>query len=162
MNKKKLVCILACISSIAMLTGCGKGADYDSYKKSVEALYENVVSADAKINNIDYTSANSKEEFFTSIDKLKVSLEEFAEVDAPKEFDDCEYLSGEAVKYLTLAEDDFHQALDNEFDETSFNNGVSNYNEMVKCVNYIGDVLQKKPVNENNELTEENTESDSE
>ncbi len=162
MIKRKLTCILACVSTITLLAGCGKGADYDGYKKCVEKLYEDVVSADAKINNIDYTSTSSKEEFFGTLDKLKSSLEEFSEVDAPKEFDDCEYLAGEAVKYITSAEDDFHKALDNDFDEISYNNGVSNYNEMVKCVNYIGDVLQKKPVDQTDVSSDEDVVLDSE
>lgn len=164
MNKKKIAYFIACLSTVTLLAGCGKKVDYDGYKQSVETLYENVVSADAKINNIDYTSANSKEEFFSSIEKLRTSLEEFAEVDAPKEFDDCEYLSSEAVKYITNAEDKFHTALDGEnFDEASFQAGVNEYNNMVKCVNYIGDVLQNKKLERNNdsdELTDEELDSD--
>ena len=155
MKFKKAIALLGAIAVSASLVGCGNKADYNSYKEEVKNLYNNIVSADAVINSIDVDSPNSKEEFFNSISKLKTALGEFKEIDAPKEFDDCEYLSGEAYKYLETAEENFHAALDGEYDDAKFQTAVNNYNTMVKCVNYMGDVLQNKDTPDEIELNQE-------
>lgn len=137
--------IASAIALTVLAVGCKKkDAEYDYYKGEVQALYEKIVSTDAIINGIDPTAADSKEELFNSLDKLKTGFSDFAAIDAPEEFDDCETLSAEAVKLITTSEEYFHAALDGEYDEEAFKNGIANYNEVITCVNYMGEVLQQK------------------
>ena len=144
MNLKRITAVIAIFALTFSLTACGGKTDYKKYKKEVGNLYNTIVSTDAVINSIDVTTPGSKDEFFNALAKLKEALTDFSQIDAPEEFDDCEYLSGEAVKFIDSAESNFHMALDNGYDDAYFQTAVSNYNQMVKCVNYMGDVLQDK------------------
>lgn len=142
MKLRKILCTCL-IATTLFFTGCGSKAEYDAFHKEVNALYENIVAANAIINNIDETSDTSTDELFDSLDSLKSSFDDFAEVKTPDEFKDCTYLAENASKYLSNAEYSFHKAFDGEYDDESFKGGISNYNEVIKCVNYMGDVLQK-------------------
>ena len=106
-------------------------------------MYDEIITTDAIINRIDVNSEASTEELFDSLENLKVSFDDFSKVQPPKDFKDCTYLSENASKYLSNAEICFHNAFDGEYDDDSFKQGIANYNEVIKCVNYMGDVLQK-------------------
>ena len=144
MKYKKLICV-GCLCMSFALTGCYNKLEYDNYHKEVNVLYEKIVSTDAKINNIDVDSDESVQDMFESLESLRVSFDDFANVEPPKEFQDCVFLSESASKYVSISEDYFHKALDGEYSDIDFKNGIANYNEVIKCVNYMGDVLQKKP-----------------
>jgi len=142
--KRISIVMLSALFSLSVF-GCSiSNSEYDDYHKEVNNLYEQIVSTDVKINNLDVESESSINEMFESMDSLKTSFEEFSKVDTPKEFSDCIYLSEEAARYIEDAQNDFHKALDDEYDDISFKSGISNYNEVIKCVNYMGDVLQNK------------------
>ncbi len=145
MKIKKIFMPTVCLALLLSLFACAPGSiKYDNYRKDVDKLYERIIATDAIINNIDVNSETSVTEMFDALDKLKEEFETFSKVDTPKEFKDCQYLSEEAAKYVDSAEQNFHLALDGEYNDTYFKNGVANYNEVLKCVNYMGDVLQKK------------------
>ena len=141
--KIKKIIFLTLIISVLSLTGCASKTEYNSFRKEVNSLYEKIVSTDAIINNIDVNSETSTDELFESLDNLKTSFDDFSKVKTPEEFKDCTYLSENASKYLSNAEASFHKAFDGEYDDDSFKEGIANYNEVIKCVNYMGDVLQK-------------------
>ena len=61
--------------------------------------------------------------------------------------EDCKMLSEKASTYIANSSTCFHFALDEEYNQEMFNAGVSNFNEAIKCINYMGDVLQKKQSN---------------
>ena len=117
---------------------------YDEYHKEVNKLYEQIVTTGAIIDTIDTNSDNYEQELYDSLDDLKVAFDEFAKVEPPKEFKDCKMLSEKATTYIANSSTCFHLALDEKYNEDMFNAGVSNYNEAIKCINYMGDVLQKK------------------
>ena len=148
MKNKKYIAILLIISSL-VLAGCTKGADYNSYHKEVNNLYEKIVTTDAKLNNIDVDSENAVNDLFLSLDALKVSFEEFSKITPPEEFKDCQFLSENTAKYLSISEDKFHEAFDGEYNDASFQEGISNYNNMIQCINYMGNVLEQKDTIQN-------------
>ena len=144
MKLYRFICAALLITTLSF-TGCAGKANYNSYHKEVNALYEKIVSTDAIINNIDTTSETSVDEMFASLESLRITFDDFAKTDTPEEFKDCQYLAENAVKYIEIAEENFQNALDGEeYDDISFKEGISNYNEVIKCVNYMGDVLQRK------------------
>lgn len=130
-----------------LLTGCSNSKNnYDYYEKEVKNLYEDVMTTDAVINKIDTGSETYKEEFFDTLDKLEESLSDFSKVDTPNEYKECTTFANQALGYLNEAETLFHNALDNEYDENSFNMAVNKYNQAVKLINVIGMTLQGKEV----------------
>ena len=86
-------------------------------------------------------------ELYESLDDLQTAFDDFAKVEPPKEFKDCKMLSEKASTYIANSSTCFHFALDEEYNQEMFNAGVSNFNEAIKCINYMGDVLQKKQSN---------------
>ena len=130
-----ILCICACTS---------KTNKYDEYHKEVNKLYEKIVTAGAIIDTIDTNKEGYEQELYDSLDDLQDAFDEFAKIDPPKEFKDCKMLSEKASSYIANSSKCFHLALDEKYNEEMFNAGVSNYNEAIKCINYMGDVLQKK------------------
>ena len=130
-----IMCICACTS---------KTNKYDEYHKEVNKLYEKIVTAGAIIDTIDTNKEGYEQELYDSLDDLQDAFDEFAKIDPPKEFKDCKMLSEKASSYIANSSKCFHLALDEKYNEEMFNAGVSNYNEAIKCINYMGDVLQKK------------------
>ncbi len=146
--KNKTLCMLssALICSI-MLTGCGKSKyDYDAYKKEVNELYDSIAIANTKLNEIQIYSEESRDEFFEDISNLKSAFDDFSQIEAPTEFKNCTELAKNAYSLLNESEDYFHDALDGEYDEESYLNGVNHFNEVVTCVNYMGMILQGKEI----------------
>ncbi|MBO4783567.1 MAG: hypothetical protein IKS60_04350 [Lachnospiraceae bacterium] len=130
-----IMCMCACTS---------KTNKYDEYHKEVNKLYEKIVTAGAIIDTIDTNKEGYEQELYDSLDDLQDAFDEFSKVDPPKEFKDCKMLSEKASSYVANSSKCFHLALDEKYNEEMFNAGVSNYNEAIKCINYMGDVLQKK------------------
>lgn len=146
MKNKYLILAVSVLTSL-FLIGCGKNNKaYEYYENEVQTLYETIVTTDSALNNLDVNKETSVDDFFDSISKLKQSFSDFAAIDAPEEFDNCELLSSKAVDFLESAEINFHSALDNGYNEEYFNAGVANYNDAVKCINYMGMVLQGKEI----------------
>lgn len=130
-----IMCMVACTS---------KTNKYDEYHNEVNKLYEQIVTTGAIIDTIDTNKDGYKQELYDSLDDLKVAFDDFSKVEPPKEFKDCKMLSEKASTYIANSSTCFHYALDDEYNEDMFNAGVSNYGEAIKCINYMGDVLQKK------------------
>lgn len=144
MNKKHLL-VLSTALSISYLMACGSGnKQNDYYEKEVRNLYEDIITVDSCMNNIDFNNDYYIDEFFDSLDKLEEAISDFSLVDAPSQYDNCEILAKKSLEFLNLSENDFHKALDNEYDSIAFNNAKNNYNEAIKCINYIGMVLEGK------------------
>ncbi|SDI85887.1 hypothetical protein SAMN04487760_1012 [Lachnospiraceae bacterium G41] len=142
--KKYALGIFVALGVLCMCACTDKTNKYDEYHKEVEKLYEQIVTTGAIIDTIDTNKDNYKQELYDSLDNLEDAFEEFSKVEPPKEFKDCKMLSDKATTYIANSSTCFHGALDEEYNEEMFNAGKANYNEAIKCINYMGDVLQKK------------------
>ena len=142
--KKYALVILSAVGIMCMSACSSKANKYDEYHKEVEKLYEQIVTTGAIIDTIDIEHEDYRQELYDSLDDLKEAFDEFAKVEPPKEFKDCKMLSEKVSTYIANSNTCFHFALDDEYNEEMFNAGISNYGEAIKCINYIGDVLQKK------------------
>ena len=131
-----IMCMCACTSS--------KANKYDEYHKEVNKLYEQIVTAGAIIDTIETDNENYKQELYDALDDLKVAFDDFSKIEPPKEFKDCKMLSEKASGYIEKSSTCFHMAFDEEYNDDLFEAGKSNYGEAIKCVNYMGEVLQKK------------------
>ena len=145
MKIRKTALGILCAIGIACLCACtSKTSNYDAYHKEVNKLYEQIVTTGAIIDTIDTENDNYKQELYDSLDDLKKSFDDFAKIEPPKEFKDCKMLSEKASSYIDNSSKCFHFALDEGYKEEMFEAGKSNYNEAIKCINYMGEVLQNK------------------
>ena len=142
--KKYALGILACLGVMCICACSPKANKYDEYHSEVEKLYEQIVTTGAIIDTIDTEHEDYRKELYESLDDLQTAFDDFAKVEPPKEFKDCKMLSEKASTYIANSSTCFHFALDEEYNQDMFNAGVSNFNEAIKCINYMGDVLQKK------------------
>ena len=146
--KKKLISIITIVCLCASMTACKANPNYSKYKKEVDKLYTSIAETDAILNNINAESPEAKTILFEQLDKLETTMTDFSKIKAPKEFKDCEYLAGQSAELITEAKKDFHMALDDKYNSSYFNTAVNNYYEAVKCINYMGMVLQQKTIND--------------
>ena len=145
MKIKKFALGVLCALGIVCLCACSsKTSNYDEYHKEVNKLYEQIVTTGAIIDTIDTENEDYRKELYESLDDLKQAFDDFSKIEPPKEFKDCKMLSEKASTYIENSSKCFHLAFDDEYDEAMYNGGISNYNEAIKCINYMGDVLQNK------------------
>lgn len=156
--KKKLIATISMICIATSLTACNTNPKYTKYKKEVDNLYTTIAETDAILNNINAESPQAKDILFEQLDKLETTMTDFSKISAPKEFKDCEYLAGQSAELITEAKTDFHMALDDKYNSSYFNTAVYNYDQAVKCINYMGMVLQQKKVNSESAESVENVE----
>jgi len=142
--KKYALAVLAAVGIICLCGCSSKVNKYDEYHKEVNKLYEQIVTAGAIIDTIDTEHEDYKKELFDSLDDLQKAFDDFSKIEPPREFKDCKMLSEKAATYISNSSTCFHYALDDEYREEMFDAGKSNFKEAVKCINYMGDVLQKK------------------
>ncbi len=104
-----------------ILTGCGKEADPAllAYKESMTQFYDKLSEYDKQINAIDPDTESAKYDLLEVLDEMKESYNTMAALEVPDEFSGIADLSVEAADYMEKANDFYHMAYDNDFDEDS-------------------------------------------
>ena len=106
---------------MAAVTGCGKKTDpeLEAYKESMTEFYDTLAYYDNSINSIDPESEGAKIELLAFLDELNDVYSEMAEIPVPDEFSGIADISDEAAEYMQKANELYHTAYDNEFDDES-------------------------------------------
>jgi len=120
----KIVNIVLCLSFSMMfsfLTGCGEKEDSDlaSYKESMSVFYDKLSEYNNSINNINPDSESAKEELLGYLDEMNETYKAMGKLEVPNEFSGIAELAVEAADYMQMANEHYHKAYDNEFDEDS-------------------------------------------
>ena len=112
---------LVLILAMTVLSGCGKKTDptLDAYKESMTLFYDSLSDYDKQINAIDPDSESAKYDLLEVLDKMKESYKTMSELEVPEEFSGIADISVEAADYMEKANEFYHMAYDNEFDEDS-------------------------------------------
>ncbi|WP_026652213.1 hypothetical protein [Butyrivibrio proteoclasticus] len=103
------------------LVGCGKknSSQLASYKESMAAFYDKLSYYDEAINAIDPNSDGAKAELLGYLDEMNAEYKAMAELTIPSEFAGISDIAVEAADYMSMADEYYHYAYDNEFDESS-------------------------------------------
>ncbi len=118
--KKYIICFF--ISFCAFISGCGSqntDPELEAYKASMTAFYDELSYYDSSINAIDPESESARTELLGYLDQMKNSYRAMAELKVPEEFSAIADLAVEAADYMDKANESYHMAYDNEFDEDS-------------------------------------------
>lgn len=142
--KTKTTLITAVLSLGILLAGCNSKDNFENYKEEVTDLYDSIAIANVKLNGLETYSEESQTVFFETLTDLKQSFKDFSETEAPEEFSECTDWAQNAYESLSVSEQLFHDALDDEFDQDCFDKAVDNYNNVITYVNYIGLILEQK------------------
>ncbi len=123
MNRFRRITVIAvtlCFFGTA-LTGCGKKADpaLDEYKENMTVFYDKLSGYDREINAIDPDSESAKNDLLDILDNMNDSYKDMAALTVPEEFSGIAEISVEAAEYMDKANEFYHMAYDNEFDEDS-------------------------------------------
>ena len=122
MKKRFLFGLSIIMLSLCVLTGCGKKAadpELDEYKKSMTEFYDSLTYLDKAINSIDPESESAKSELLGYMDEMNEAYGKMAEVTIPEAFSGISDIAVEAADYMQKADEFYHLAYDNEFDENS-------------------------------------------
>lgn len=140
--KKQFISVLLSGIAILSLTSCGMDKELKTYKKEVEKFYTTVTEVGSSIDGIDAADKNASKDLLKELDKLEGSFEKFSKLSVPEEFASCESLADDAYDYMSRANELYHEAFEDEYDSLSANQARIQYNNSIKCINYIGILLQ--------------------
>jgi hypothetical protein len=118
---RKLTATALLLTFIPVMAGCGKKADpaLDAYKESMTKFYDELSKYDSEINAIDPESDTAKSDLLDVLDEMEGSYNRMAALEIPDEFSGIAEISVEAADYMEKANEFYHMAYDNEFDEDS-------------------------------------------
>ena len=107
--------------ALMIMTGCGKKTDpeLEAYKESMTSFYSKLSAYDSQINSIDPESESAKYDLLEVLDEMNTSYSDMAQLQVPDEFSGIADISVEAADYMDKANQFYHMAYDNEFDEDS-------------------------------------------
>lgn len=113
--------LLVAMISVFCLAGCGKknSAQLSSYQESISNFYDKLSYYDNAINSIDPNSETAKTELLGYLDGMNEEYKAMAELTIPAEFAGISDIAVEAADYMAMADEYYHYAYDNEFDESS-------------------------------------------
>lgn len=154
----KIKILLACLFlSLFTITGCGKNAELERYKKDITAFTENVSDIKIQMEEIDTSSEGAVTDILICLDELDVQFTLLAEMEVPKEFISVESLADEAGSYMTEAVSLYHEVFEaEEFDAVSADIAAQNYDRAMLRLSYISTLLQGElPEGDNIIITEE-------
>ena len=119
--KKRVVLTVILMSVILVMSGCGRKYDPElqSYKRNMTDFYDRLAGYDKKINSIDPESAGAKQELLGYLDEMNKVYDIMAGIEIPDQFSGISDIAVEAAEYMQKADEFYHQAYDNEFDENS-------------------------------------------
>lgn len=145
--KIKTLFIPAVIGLFIMTIGCSNSnLGYENYAKDVKKLSDTITETDKVINELDAYDEGAVTEFLKQVDNFESEMKDFSKVNAPSEFDNCEILAKKADESLMEASRCFHESLEGEYDNSTYQLGVANYNNAVTYINYMGLVLQGQKI----------------
>lgn len=102
------------------VSGCGKeDAELKSYKESMASFYDKLSYYNSSINAIDPNSDSAKSELLGYLDEMNEEYKKMAELKIPAEFAGISDIAVEAADYMAMADEYYHYAYDNEYDETN-------------------------------------------
>ncbi len=115
-----MITIVICMSAFS-LCGCGAKSDpeLESYKESMTDFYDKLSYYDNAINAIDPDSDTAKTDLLGYLDEMNDSYKLMAQAKIPEEFSGISDIALEAADYMQKADEFYHQAYDNEFDNDS-------------------------------------------
>ncbi len=119
-NFKNMFAAFLCLFCIA-LTGCGNQTsdELENYKTGMTEFYDKLAYYNNAINAIDANSDTAKTELLGYLDEMNDVYKSMAAMDVPEEFSGISDIAVEAAEYMQKANEYYHMAYDNEFDENS-------------------------------------------
>lgn len=150
---KKRICVLVLVLTVTFtLFGCQNSQnELDNYRQSVEEFYDEVIAVNDRINAIDAESDNAPQELLDELDTLNQLFQDFAELEVPKEYAAAESLADEAASFMNESVTLYHSSYtDGTFNEFSVGMAYDKYCRSILRINYIGDILQGKPIDDEN------------
>lgn len=147
MKKRFFLLMLSAITVIS-LCGCGKSDnELSQYRQEVEKFYEEVSQINDNINSIDAEKENAPDKLLSELDALNAVFQDFADVDVPDEYIAAESLADEAASFMNEAVSMYHSSFsEGTFNEFSSSMAYDKYCRAILRINYIGDLLQGKPL----------------
>ena len=106
-----------------LITACGKKTDpeLEAYKESMTSFYDRLTYFDAAINAIDPNAEDARSQLLGYMDEMNSEYQTMAALKIPEAFSGISDIAVEAADYMQKADETYHLAYDNGFDEESEN-----------------------------------------
>lgn len=143
MKLKKLVANTFITAFALTLTACGSkkadSAELTEFRNNVDSFCETISTIDSNINSLE--TIENANELLSYLDQLKVSFDNFAEMDFPSDYDYLEGVADEAGSYMETAVSSYHEAFEKcetaESFQAKYDYATENYSRAYKRVKVI-------------------------
>ncbi len=142
--RKILIIAGALMISASMMFGCGnkKADELNTYKASLENIYNQINTTAVSINNIDVNSEAPEASLLKYIDDMKIEIASLAALNAPEGYEQVTGLAQEALSSITQSSTLYHQIYDEpgyiNYDETKAGQAFNFYTYSIGKLNSIG------------------------
>ena len=155
---KKMILIVATLTSTAYLSGCGKTSDEEKalavFSTSVSEFADYIKDTNEKINSLDASQEESVIELLEILDDMDNQFETFSQLEAPLQYAGVSNLARQASTGMSLAGSSYHTAYESEpFDENYANAAYQCYSNSIEYIRYIGYLLKGEKIPENDHVT---------
>lgn len=141
-SKKKCISLLLSIMLVMALSGCGKDASLEEYKKAMEVFYAKIVLVDEGMNVLNGENDPEGSKLLEYLDELNLIVQDMAELEVPKEFSSVESLADEASENMSHAAELYHQLYSGEgYDENIASAAYEYYERANLRIRYITEIL---------------------
>ena len=148
--------ILTLCMAFLLLAGCGPSEELTAYKEKMERFFGVIALYDENMNAIEPMADDAEETLLHNLDNMEKAFNEMAEYEIPEEFSMLGELPKEAAFYMSAAVAKYHEAYDNEYNETAEEEAAQFYEKANRRLQYIIDILHGEiPEGEDVEFVEE-------
>ncbi len=120
-NLKKTSALIASILVMSVLFGCGKSSaeseELSKYKESMTSFYNKLSFYNTEINTINPEAEDAPSQLLLVMDQMNEAYKNMASCEIPEEFESISEIAQEAADYMQSANDYYHLAYDDEFNE---------------------------------------------
>lgn len=119
--KNRLYFFFAAVCAMFILAACGKAKDpeLEAYKESMTKFYDRLTYFDNAINAINPEAEDAKVQLLGYLDEMNAEYQTMAALTIPDAFSGISDIAVESADYMQKADEFYHLAYDNEFDEDS-------------------------------------------
>ncbi len=130
--RNKLILLLSLVLLLSLSVSCGSSEDSEiaAYREAMSTFFDSLSDQMSDLDVIEASSPSAREELLAAIDGMKQLCDDAVSIPVPEQFVNAGEMTKETAKYMDLAAEQYHLALDDpsSFDEAAFDYAGQYYN----------------------------------
>lgn len=135
--KNKCVLVLMLIFTV-FFVACDSPKSIKSYKKSVDTFYDELLSINSLMNDVDYDSPLAVSTILEDMNRILNDFDTLRNLTPPSKYQDINILLNQGYDYLSKAIEYYKSSFENPSDTVLKENADAYYAGSMKCIRYAG------------------------